>query len=72
MLGPIVAIDLVAAKVAVPERDPVPAGRLLLDDPILGASTTERARKTVTSRLRGAIRHINTVIPELGATSPAP
>ena len=33
----------------------------------LGASITERARKTVTSRLREAIRQINTVIPELGA-----
>jgi hypothetical protein len=33
----------------------------------LGTSTTERARKTVTSRLREAIRHIETVLPELGA-----
>jgi hypothetical protein len=33
----------------------------------LGASTTERARKTVTSRLREAIHRIEAVLPELGA-----
>jgi hypothetical protein len=33
----------------------------------LGTSTTERARKTVTSRLREAIRRIQAVLPELGA-----
>jgi tetratricopeptide (TPR) repeat protein len=33
----------------------------------LGTSTTERARKTVTSRLREAISRIETVLPELGA-----
>jgi hypothetical protein len=33
----------------------------------LGASTTERARKTVSSRLREAIRRIHAVDPELGA-----
>ena len=33
----------------------------------LGTSTTERARKTVTSRLREAIRRIEAVLPELGA-----
>ena len=33
----------------------------------LGTGTTERARKTVTSRLRDAIRHVNAVLPELGA-----
>ncbi len=33
----------------------------------LGASTSERARKTVTSRLREAIRRIEMVVPELGA-----
>jgi hypothetical protein len=33
----------------------------------LGASTTERARKAVTARLRGAIQRIATVLPELGA-----
>jgi predicted ATPase len=32
----------------------------------LGTSTTERARKTVTSRLREAIRRIEAVLPELG------
>jgi hypothetical protein len=32
----------------------------------LGASTTERARKTVTSRLREAVRRIQAVHPELG------
>ena len=32
----------------------------------LGASTTERARKTVTSRLREAVRRIHAVLPELG------
>ena len=32
----------------------------------LGASTTERARKTVTSRLREAVRRIQAVLPELG------
>jgi tetratricopeptide (TPR) repeat protein len=33
----------------------------------LGTSTTERARKTVTSRLREAIHRIEAVLPELGA-----
>jgi hypothetical protein len=33
----------------------------------LGASTTERARKAVTGRLREAIRRIEAVLPELGA-----
>jgi hypothetical protein len=33
----------------------------------LGTSTTERARKTVTSRLREAIDRIEAVLPELGA-----
>jgi hypothetical protein len=33
----------------------------------LGSSTTERARKTVTSRLREAIHRIEAVLPELGA-----
>jgi hypothetical protein len=33
----------------------------------LGTSTTERARKTVSSRLREAIRRIEAVLPELGA-----
>ncbi|MGY1617298.1 ATP-binding protein [Geodermatophilus sp. SYSU D00691] len=33
----------------------------------LGSGTTERARKTVTSRLREAIHRIDTVLPELGA-----
>jgi hypothetical protein len=33
----------------------------------LGTSTSERARKTVTSRLREAIRRIEAVLPELGA-----
>ena len=33
----------------------------------LGTSSAERARKTVTSRLREAIRRIETVVPELGA-----
>ena len=33
----------------------------------LGTSITERARKTVTSRLREAIRRIEAVLPELGA-----
>lgn len=32
----------------------------------LGASTTERARKAVTARLREAIRRIEAVLPELG------
>jgi len=32
----------------------------------LGASSSERARKTVTSRLREAIRRIQAVLPELG------
>jgi hypothetical protein len=32
----------------------------------LGSSTTERGRKTVTSRLREAIHRIDTVLPELG------
>jgi hypothetical protein len=33
----------------------------------LGASTTERARKAVTARLREAIGRITAVLPELGA-----
>ncbi|HEX6402095.1 MAG TPA: AAA family ATPase [Pseudonocardiaceae bacterium] len=33
----------------------------------LGVSTTERARKAVTARLRGAIRRVEAVLPELGA-----
>jgi hypothetical protein len=33
----------------------------------LGTSTTERARKTVTSRLREAIHRIQAVLPDLGA-----
>jgi len=33
----------------------------------LGASTTERARKAVTARVRGAIRRVEAVLPELGA-----
>jgi hypothetical protein len=33
----------------------------------LGASTTERARKAVTARLREAIHRIAAVLPELGA-----
>ena len=33
----------------------------------LGTSTTERARKAVTARLREAIRRIEAVLPELGA-----
>jgi hypothetical protein len=33
----------------------------------LGASTTERARKAVTARLRAAIQRIAAVLPELGA-----
>ncbi|MGQ0576622.1 MAG: ATP-binding protein [Pseudonocardia sp.] len=33
----------------------------------LGSSTTERARKAVTARLRDAIGRIRTVLPELGA-----
>jgi hypothetical protein len=32
----------------------------------LGTSTTERARKAVTARLREAIRRIESVLPELG------
>jgi hypothetical protein len=32
-----------------------------------GTSSTERARKTVTSRLRDAIRRIEAVLPQLGA-----
>ncbi|MGH3985434.1 MAG: ATPase, partial [Pseudonocardiaceae bacterium] len=34
---------------------------------MLGASTTERARKAVTARLREAINRIEAVLPELGA-----
>ncbi len=33
----------------------------------LGASTTERARKAVTARIREAISRIEAVVPELGA-----
>ncbi len=43
------------------------AGGLARRSRPLGASTTERARKAVTARLREAIHRIEVVLPELGA-----
>ena len=63
--------------IAVPERIETEREALLAElrratgqsgkDRGLGASTTERARKAVTARLRDTIRRIESALPELGA-----
>jgi len=71
-------IDVDVARVSRREFDPVDNERSALISELsraaglggrtraLGSSTTERARKAVTARLRGAISRISAVLPELG------